>query len=264
MLIESTSLDAKHVLQFDTEKHKYWLNGELVPGATAGGAAYPKPEALIQWLIKQGIEQYKSKTKLKQASEIGTLLHDFAECFEKGQPFDRRKIEEHPDREAVEKAVTAFLKWKETNKDEVILLEQIVAAPSIRGAGKFDRLVRRDGKVVLGDHKTAKSIYISALVQVAGYAMMTREWLGIHVDLLEIVKFPKEAKGTLEIVQAEADGMTINGERFHVPGLFKRLESQYIRNLETWRFQHEVEGVLTGYYDKKWEAIRAGWKNRAA
>lgn len=253
MLVESRSIDGQHVLQFDEDKHKYWLDGELVPGATAVNSSYPKAEGLIQWMIKQGIEEHKSKTKLRRASDIGTVVHDFAYKLEKGLPFDFAPVEASPHRDAMMKAIGEVQAWKAKNQDEVLMAEVIVASVTMRGAGKFDSLRKRADKVVLSDWKTAKSIYVTNFIQLGGYRRMLREWLGVTVDLLEIVKFPKEEKGFLEIATADADGMTINGERYQIPGLLTHLEQQYERNVGTWRFQGVVEKTLSDHYEAKWK-----------
>jgi hypothetical protein len=253
MRIESVSKDGLHRLEFDDVLHKYWLDGQPVPGATAVGSAYPKGEGLIKWMIKQGIEEYESKTKLKKAGEIGTVLHAFAEAYEKGQEFDYAKVEQHEYRDEIERVIGAFKVYKSQNQDKILLAEEIIASPDLRAAGKFDILSERGDKLVLKDYKTGKSIYVSALLQVGGgYRRMLREWLGVQPQMIEIVKFPKDAKGELEVLTADNEGFTVNGKRVLVPNLFQHLEDQYARNLGTWRFQHAVEGALSGYYDELW------------
>jgi hypothetical protein len=250
MIIKSTSVDGQHELKLDEEAHRYYMDGKRCAGTTTVGGAYPKGEGLLKWMIRQGIEAYESGKKMKDAADIGTLVHDYAYSLEKGLEFDWNRVLQHKDAKKVNACIEQFKKWKETNTDEVLMSEFIVGSPLLRVGGKIDSLRKRGDVVILSDWKTAKKVYVSALHQLALYRRMCREWLGIKVDALEIVRFGKD--GTLEVAYADDSGLTIDGRKFDHPGLLIELEQQAERNALTYRHQAKVEKILTNYYEEQY------------
>jgi hypothetical protein len=224
--LESTSKG--NLLKFNAATHRYWMNGKPIKGVSSIKDAHPKGEGLTNWKIKQGIEQalpmYKtwfaangfdavpSPTKFKEmidelmievkkekksrkAADIGTMLHEYAYALENHLPFDEAQIEQHPDADKVRNAIANLLTWHKTSKDIVIKSEQIVGSCTHWFAGTFDRLVSRDGLIVLSDFKTSNSISVEMKLQLAAYRIAIREWLGIEVQALEILRFDKEKVG---------------------------------------------------------------------
>jgi ATP-dependent exoDNAse (exonuclease V) beta subunit len=224
--LESTSNG--HQLKFNAATHRYWMNGKPVKGVSGIKDAYPKGDGLTNWKIKQGIEQalpmyramfsefgpafepnaafmkaqidalmveVKKEKKTKKAADIGTLLHEYAYCKENHLPFDYELVNQHPDKLKVENAIANFETWHATSKDIVIRSEQIVGSWTHWFAGTFDRLVSRNGLIVLSDFKTSNSIGVEMKLQLAAYRIAIREWLGIEVQALEVLRFDKEKVG---------------------------------------------------------------------
>lgn len=245
-VLTSTSWDGKHTLEFNEGSHRYKLDGKPVRGATTVGAAYPKAEALIQWMIKQGIEEYKSQSLKIKGGEIGTVLHTFAECYEKGLPFDQRLVDLSPYRTECERVIGRFLNWRQGNKDVVVRSEDIVASVELSVGGKIDTLREREGLgLVLSDYKTSKGIYMEQLIQViGGYRRMFREWLNLDIPFVEIVTFPKLAEDDMHVLLADKDGWTKDGVRTNITDLFTKIEAQFERNVGTFHFRNEVEEAL--------------------
>lgn len=253
-VITSTSYDGKHTLEFRVSSHRYQLDGEPVRGATTIGSVYPKGEGLIKWLIDQGPEAYESRKVLKDAGNIGTILHTYAECYETKADFDWKQVEGHEHEQTIRRVIDRFTVWRAGNSDEVVRAEDIIASPSLRVGGRIDTLRRRETLgLVLSDYKTAKDIYITHLIQViGGYRRMAREWLNLDVPYVEIVTFPKLAKDDMKILLADKDGWVKDGVRTDIPNLFEKVEMQFERNAATYQFQKEVEEVLTPpYYRRK-------------
>lgn len=245
-IITSTSYDGKHVLEFNEGSHRYKLDGERVKGATTVNGAYPKAEALIRWMVKQGIEEYVNKSKMKRGGEIGTILHTFAECHEKGLPFDPDLIEKSPYKTEITRVISRFLGWRTNNKDEIVLAENIVASPELQVGGRIDTLRKREGLgLILSDYKTSKGIYMEQLLQViGGYRRMLREWLNLEVPYVEIVTFPKEAEDDMHTLLADSQGWVKDGVRTDIPHLFERIEAQFARNASTYKFRQDIDELL--------------------
>jgi len=242
---KSFSFDGQHVLEFDDATHRYTLDGKRVVGATTIGSAYPKGEGLIRWMIEQGIDEYVNKTKLKAASSIGDVVHDYAYCIEKKKPFDMTKVQDHPDAATIKVAMDKVDKYISQNGDEIVMAEDVIASPKLMVAGKLDTLRRRKGKLIVGDYKTSKSIYISALHQTVLYKLMLKEWHNIDIDAVEIAKFGKsKAEPLFETCYVDADSMVINGTYYEYPGIMAELEKQTIRNVQTYRHQTGPDNFL--------------------
>lgn len=256
--LESTSNG--YLLKFNAKTHRYWLNGKPIKGVSSIKDAHPKGDGLTNWKIKQGIEQalpmYKAwfvnngfeavpsaarfkeiidelmvevkKNKATQkAADIGTLLHEYAYCKENHLFFDTELVNQHPDKEKVQNAIANFETWHQTSKDIVVKSEQIVASWTHWFAGTFDRLVSRNGLIVLSDFKTSNSISVEMKLQLAAYRICIREWLGIEVQGLEILRFDKEKVG----FDPEKDiWFTSSAEEMN------EHEEQFLRLLQTVRY----------------------------
>lgn len=236
--MESKSFDGKHTLVFDEEKHTYHLNGKRIPGATTVGAAYPKGDGLIRWMIKQGIEEYDTKKKLKAAADIGTILHDYAFAVETSTPFDYSRVTGHKDSAIIESCIVKFQEWLSANADEVLHNEIIVASPTLEVGGKIDTVRQRGELILVSDYKTSSGIYISAFHQTALYKRMMKEWYNMDTAGLEIVKFGKKPTDKVfESCFVTNEGCLLNGVFTEHPGLMDELEAQAVRNVATYRHQ---------------------------
>jgi len=242
----STSSDGLHLLEFNEGSHRYKLDGKSIRGATTIGSAYPKAEALIRWMIKQGIEEYTTQAQKKKGGEIGTILHTFAECYEKGVPFDTRFVTESPFQTECEQVIERFTTWRKSNNDVILHSEELVASVDLQVGGKIDTLRRREGLgLVLSDYKTSKGIYMEQLLQViGGYRRMFREWRHVVIPYVEIVTFPKLPEDGMHILLADKDGWVKDGVRTEIPDLFMKIEAQFERNVSTFHFRNEVDDLL--------------------
>jgi hypothetical protein len=219
-LIESKS--GENVLVFDdrpTAKQRYKLNGDPVVGVTTFiKAGWPTPEPLINWKIgkaaefawdtavapsidinrSEAIKLAKTawKKDTAEAAGIGSIVHDYAHLSSLGRNDEAiEALSDHvgtPEWYAIQNAVYKVDQFLEQTKDEIVLLETMVASPLHRFAGRFDRLVKRDGKIIITDYKTSKGFYFEQFIQDGAYALALQEWLGIHVQGFEVVRFGKE------------------------------------------------------------------------
>lgn len=246
-----------HKLTFNEKSHRYSLDGKPISGVTtANKQGYPESHILIGWKIGEGAkfaikkinELRKEKKKITQkvisevvkesksafrkraaeAADIGTVVHDYAYCYERGIQFDMARVEQHTDRNKIELCLGQFIKWKSGNKDELVMSEEIIASPHYWFAGKFDRYVKREGKFILSDFKTSRSIYAEYFVQLAGYKIALEEWLGVKVDGLEVLRFGKDGSFEPKLITDPHD--------------IAEYTNQFIRNIETYKFRRRYEG----------------------
>jgi len=244
-------------LTFDEEKHLYILNGSPVPSVTTvNKAANPESHRLTGWKVKEGakftikelqevpilVKDYPKyyideilkrstsawSVEAKKAANIGTLVHSYAEEYEKHRCIaknseTRKLINEHIDRKKIFSCIKKFRRWEMKNKDEIIKSEEIIASIVHNYAGKFDRLAVRGSSIVLSDFKTSSGIFIDNFIQLSAYTIALKEWMNIDVDIIEILRFGKE-DGEFEV------------ESIKNKSKIKELQEQFIRNVETYSF----------------------------
>lgn len=201
------------------------------PDQTSDQGFYPR-EAL--WPIsvakrKEMVKEAKAadKKKSEEAANIGTLTHDFAfytETENKAQLAETlRLIEAHQDREKILGCIGRFSEWKKTNTDELVASERIVASTMLQAGGKFDRLAKRNGKLIISDFKTAGSMYLDQIIQMAAYAIMIEEWMEMKVEGLEVLRFGKD----------DAEFQTLLVTK---PEEIEKFKEQAVRCRETYEF----------------------------
>jgi len=253
-----------NVLVFEDDKekkiHRYILNGEIVPGVTTLNRAYPTSPHLITWTAKQAalyvIDQLKTyvpepvsklpeylleeiakkstqagKKKAREAASIGSLVHNYAEQYDKSQsitPELAKQIKEHEEKKKIEKCIEKYHDWMKGNKDEIIDQEEIVGSVLHRFGGKYDTLRRRGNLTILSDYKTSTGIHTEYLIQLGAYALALEEWRGIKVDAVEVIRFGKTG--------GEFETKLIKNQ--HCIEAFKQ---QFIRNIQTYSFREEWE-----------------------
>lgn len=270
-MLVSKSHDGKHTIQFNEASHRYKLDGKACTGVTTFiKAGYPTSMGLIQWMKgqsinytfdwflnrgnTQGITEEDRKELFKaakaadqkpsqEAADIGTLIHDYAYLSELGKIQDATSLYDQmmqlplESKDKLLNGINKFKKWKEEVKDELVKSEELIASPTHLFCGKFDRLARRDGRLILGDFKTSNSIYLEHFIQLAAYRVAIREWFGLEVDSLEVLRFGKD--------DGEFETMLIDKSEE-----IKMFEDQAIRCRQTYEFR-KLEG------DPRWD-----WKGK--
>lgn len=243
MITTSTDWTGTHTLTFekDTKKHDYKLDGQKVVGVTTIKKAYPPSEALIQYFIRQGIDEYKSGKKLKRQADIGTVMHDYCHCKRLGQPFEWKTVEVHPDRKILEARIKLIDQWLATQTDEIVLAEQSIASVKYQYCGTFDVLVKRGNHYILQDYKSTKGFFEDQFIQLGLYAQALEEWLNIGVAGLEVIRFADNA-------EKPESFLTDDVSDFREQGL---------RLKQTYDFQHKWKS----FFDKKYKE-EVLWKKK--
>lgn len=232
VLMSATSADGKHTIEFNEGSHRYKMNGKPAVGVTTfcksgyvtsfGLVHYEKENALASlfrdltipgeggaypregfWPIndQQRKDLFKTahnayKAPLQEAADIGTICHGYAELHSLGK-FEEaeklldqvRKAEAWP---LINACVSKYKEWDAKNRGKLVHAECLVGSPRYLFCGKFDRLDMVDKKLILRDYKTSKDIYLDQYIQMAAYSIALKEWLGLEVGGLEVLRFGKD------------------------------------------------------------------------
>jgi hypothetical protein len=200
--------------------------GEL-PSVTNILSAMAKP-ALVPWAAKaerqlmerlaseewdHGVAAFKKRvketklacySKLEEAADIGTAIHEAVECAIRGLPIPEMVPE-------AQSGFRAWERWRDHVELEVLLCEQTVYSLTYGYAGATDFTGRGlflnsspeppRKQLVVGDNKSAKNLYLEHLLQIAAYRQCLRE-MGHYTDEVVdglVVRIPKTIKdGTVE------------------------------------------------------------------
>lgn len=183
------------------------------------------------------------KKPAQEAADIGTLLHDYAYLSELKKVDEAKRLYDQiiqlpeDSKGKILNGIRQFEDWKAKTPDELVKSEELIASPTHMFCGKFDRLARRNGKLILGDFKSSNSIYLEHYIQLGAYSIAIREWLGLNVEGLEIIRFGKE--------DGEFETLLVDN-----PKEIKMFEEQAIRCRQTFEFRKLEE-------DARWK-----WKGK--
>lgn len=191
-MLEKYSLyQGKVILEFDSQKHAYSVNGKPVYGTTSITGVLNKP-ALMYWAVNQAIdfiqanlkpgialdevqikglleEAKKAHTNSKnRAADVGTLIHEFISNYIKAL-VEKKTPPKRPVNKEMKNAIDGFFKWVKENKVAVIKSEERVYHSKYRYAGTLDLECMVNGKRTIVDIKTGNALYPEAFLQAAAY-----------------------------------------------------------------------------------------------
>ena len=151
-------------------------DGQRLPSVTTILSRYKESGGLIYWawdLGRQGLDYRDVRDK---AADSGTLAHQMIEQWAQGaQP----SVEGPPDVVAkAEQAFGAFLEWAQQTHLQIIHSEVALISERHRFGGTLDAMLV-NGKLSLGDWKTANAVYADNLMQLAAYGLL---WEEAHPD----------------------------------------------------------------------------------
>lgn len=193
-------------LSFDEDAHAYKFNGVCVPGVTSILGVIGKP-ALIPWAagcasdhwlkeaVKRGRTDYEiiykeaksaHRKKAKDAADIGTNIHDYAECFFKEKTLPELLTDQ------AKRGAEAFHKWIDSHHVKIKASERMVFSQNYFYAGTCDFVAEIDGILGVGDIKTSSGIYPEMRFQTAAYQQALEEEKGIKFPVRWIIRFCKK------------------------------------------------------------------------
>lgn len=150
----------------------YLKDGTRVPSVTTILSRFKESGGIIHWAWKLGMEGKDYKEVRDAAADAGTLAHDAAEAWVRGESFTWE-----PDNEIHKKAYvayTAFLEWARQTNLTVDKTEIPLVSEKYRFGGTFDALMV-NGKRIMADYKTSNNTYGDYLAQVAAYGILWEE-----------------------------------------------------------------------------------------
>lgn len=210
---ETKLYNGEVTLLFDSILHKYiWLEkGMPVPSVTTSLGIIDKP-ALKYWAanvagdyvgesltpgrsydeleiarIVNGAKRAHVDT-LKDAGDLGTLLHNWIEDYINGTP---QGIPVNP---TLRHSIGQFLDWVNSHDIKFVLSEQPVMSRKHVYCGTLDFICYINGELYIGDFKTSKGIYTEMMIQTAAYRYARTE------------EFPQETYAGQIIIRLGKDG----------------------------------------------------------
>tara|TARA_R100000329_G_C7561493_1_gene198582 strand:+ start:223 stop:876 length:654 start_codon:yes stop_codon:yes gene_type:complete len=128
-------------------------------------------QALIQWAKRQTMIGKDADAVLKEAGEIGTLLHLFIEGHQRGLDVDTGDFTANQIEKAM-KCFSGYLAWVEKVDFKPLKSELVLVDEEQRVAGTIDCIGKINDELVLIDWKTSKYLYKEHKIQVAKYINM--------------------------------------------------------------------------------------------
>ncbi|MDD3172077.1 MAG: hypothetical protein PHF63_00155 [Herbinix sp.] len=175
--------------------------GEVIPSVTTILKIINKPE-LVKWANVLGLRRKKYEDELNRTSIRGTTIHSLIANYITNTPMilDKSMM---PYREIILSGMDRFISWYKS-QDIVCLNSELVLTSDLFG-GTCDFYGTLDGLYTLIDFKTSKDIYMSMILQLAGYIILL-EANGYKVDQVGIVDIPeKEGLKTKFLNRSEMD-----------------------------------------------------------
>lgn len=204
---------------FEPNTHVYKLDGKRLTGVTTIIGVLDKP-ALVSWSANTAVDHIEQNfptaeqiikgevmladlftearkawcKKRDKAGDVGTIIHNAIEDYVKakiaGEPVPKRDLTEEQ-----EKMFGKFLEWEQEHNVKFLLSEQKLYSEKHWYAGTVDLVVEIGGKKYIADIKTAKDIYTTNYIQMAGYHIALEE-LGKIQDCegYIVINLPKQLK----------------------------------------------------------------------
>lgn len=223
---------------FNEGDHKYlvshkvgdtWLTPEPVTGVTTYCGALSK-DFLAPWAAKLAAEYTlankgkqsdavtldEAKKQFKLAADSGARAGKMGHLYVEGKLTGReiKMPTDKDDLKVVESVASAFDKFMEDWKPELIEVEKVLYSKTHNYAGTCDFVAEINGKLVIGDWKTTNTsrynpdgIYATYFAQLGAYSLAYEEMTGEKVKELWAVNLPKDG-GEYKLRRLEDIGLT--------------------------------------------------------
>lgn len=181
----------KVILEFESQKHIYSVDGKQVYGVTSITGVLNKP-ALLYWGVNQAIDFIQANLKpgvsldevqiknllegariahtqtKNKAADIGTLIHDWVSDYVSAI-VQKKTPPKRPVNKEMKNAIDGFFKWAKENKLVIIKSEQKIYHDKWKYAGTLDLEGMVNGKRTVIDLKTGNALYPEAFLQASAY-----------------------------------------------------------------------------------------------
>lgn len=163
-------------------------DGTRVPSVTTITGRFKDPGGLMWWHWDRG-RQGQDWMERGDAADVGSVVHACVEAAIHGEPMPA-VVPQFAER--VASALDAWNEWWTMHAFEVVATEVPLVSEAHRFGGTIDCIMRRNGKLEIGDWKSSKAIYADMLWQVAAYAELWNENNEEQIAGFHVVKFSKE------------------------------------------------------------------------
>lgn len=248
--------DKKIALEFDPERHWYFVNGAYVPSVTGITKYLDKSGPLMVWATRTDLNWLKDQLKpgevvdevqldklfkeagqkhketVQSAATLGGMIHEWVEKYIK---FKLGLSEEpaEPINVNIKNGALAFLDWEKENKVEYLYSERKVYSAKYGYAGTVDCLGKLNDKLAVIDLKTGSGPWYEHVLQTAGYQQALEEELGVKIKERWILKVDKETgkfhahKATLYKEDLKAFLALLEVNRRHKFGILTKEKQKY-------------------------------------
>ena len=180
--------------QITTNDSRFYEDGNRTyPSVTYVLSYYPKGRNFEDWLKKVG---YASDFIAKKAADEGTLVHNLAERYLRGDKIDLMDEDQNPKYDLkIWKMFLRFVDFWETSKAELIETEVFLYSDALNIAGTCDLVCKINDEICVIDIKTSNHLQINYELQSAIYARCFEECYDQKVDKVGILwlKSPKRS-----------------------------------------------------------------------
>jgi hypothetical protein len=175
LILWATRLTAKYLKKYleDSSVNKF-TSEELIP------------------IIDEAVINYKDVQD--EALGVGTQAHDWAEQFALAQ-INGSDIPTVPDNATDEllNSINGFIDWYDKNNVKFLEVERMVYSKSLEYVVIFDAVAEVNGKKVVLEYKTSKSLYTEYRFQASAYVRAYEEETEKDLDGYILLNFGKES-----------------------------------------------------------------------
>lgn len=237
--VDTTLYNGKHHIIFNPlargRAPRYKVDDVAYQGVTTILGNTLAKKGLMTWPMDVALAYVKSKLPIVTEEDItiaaaeherlrdaggntGTEAHSMVEEYlYGGEPTDQHS------QEAIN-AYTAFVKWFEATKPEIIGIENLIYSEELAFAGTYDCLLEINNKVTLCDLKTTNpsreapnGVYAENFFQLGGYALAYEEQRIFEIanggseleEIEELTIISCKKNGKCDIVSASDLGLTV-------------------------------------------------------
>lgn len=170
-------------------------DGQSIPGVTTVTGLLSKP-GLVRWANKLGLQGIDAAAYTERTARVGSLAHAMIQAELQGTAFDCPGSDP-AELEQAGRILEEFRAWRAERSLRPVHCERSFVSQRLRYGGTVDCYCILDGKPVLLDFKTGRSIYGEYFVQLAAYARLLGEQ-GYPVEELRILRLGREGGESAE------------------------------------------------------------------
>jgi len=180
--------------QVTTNDSRFYEDGKVTfPSVTYVLSYYPKGKYFEEWLKKVGSN---ADYIAQKAAKEGTIVHELAERYLKGEQIDLIKNGNPQYELHVWKMFLRFIDFWETSGAELLETEVFLYSNTLNVAGTCDLVCKIDGEIWVIDLKTSNHLQTTYDIQSAIYARCFEECYEEKVDRVGILWLKSTKRGS--------------------------------------------------------------------